>query len=97
MKNKQMKNKARKLIGLFILSLSLSLGSVSSVEAQCPMCRMSAESNLQNGGTAGKGLNNGILYMLATPYLLIGGIAYVWWRNRRKEEEEEEPEELLVD
>lgn len=24
-------------------------------EAQCPMCRMSAESNLKNGGTEGRG------------------------------------------
>ena len=57
------------------------------VDAQCPMCRMTAESNLANGGDEGRGLNNGILYMLATPYLLIGLIGYVWWRNRRKEDE----------
>lgn len=57
------------------------------VDAQCPMCRMTAESNLANGGNEGQGLNNGILYMLATPYLLIGLIGYVWWRNRRKEDE----------
>jgi hypothetical protein len=50
---------------------------------------MSAESNLQNGGTAGKGLNNGILYMLATPYLLIGIVGYVWWRNRNRKQKEE--------
>lgn len=56
-------------------------------DAQCPMCRMTAESNLANGGNEGQGLNNGILYMLATPYLLIGIIGYVWWRNRRKEDE----------
>ena len=58
------------------------------VEAQCPMCKMGAESNLNNGGSSGKGLNNGILYMLATPYLIIGAIAYVWWRNRKKKGEE---------
>jgi len=46
---------------------------------------MSAESNLENGGTEGKGLNTGVLYMLAMPYLLVGGIGYIWWRNRRKE------------
>ena len=57
------------------------------VDAQCPMCRMTAESNLANGGDEGQGLNNGIMYMLATPYLLIGVIGYVWWRNRRKEED----------
>lgn len=55
------------------------------VDAQCPMCRMTAESNLANGGQEGEGLNNGILYMLATPYLLIGVIGYVWWRNRKKD------------
>jgi hypothetical protein len=80
--------KIKKLASLLVLSLTLLLASPYTADAQCPMCRMSAESNLKNGGEAGKGLNNGILYMLATPYLLIGGIAYVWYRNRRKEDEE---------
>ncbi|MCB0706393.1 MAG: hypothetical protein KDC34_13845 [Saprospiraceae bacterium] len=57
--------------------------------AQCPMCKMSAESNLKDGGSAGKGLNAGILYMLAAPYFLVGTIGFIWYRNRRKEEEEE--------
>ena len=38
--------------------------------AQCPMCRIAAESNLKDGGTAGAGLNAGILYMLAAPYYI---------------------------
>lgn len=73
-----------------MLTLTLSFANVSTVEAQCPMCRMSAESNLENGGEAGKGLNKGILYLLATPYLMIGGIAFFWYRNRRRNEEEDE-------
>ncbi len=81
-----MKKYIRILTISFVLALSSS--SVSTVAAQCPMCRMSAESNLQNGGTAGKGLNNGILYMLATPYVLIGLIGYVWWRNRKREHQD---------
>ena len=55
--------------------------------AQCPMCKIAAESNLENGGTAGKGLNNGILYMLSLPYVLIGVIGFIWYKNRNKEEE----------
>lgn len=59
--------------------------------AQCPMCKMSAESNLKNGGTVGRGLNAGILYMLALPYTLVGTIGFIWWRhNRRKGEDEVE-------
>lgn len=51
--------------------------------AQCPMCKMSAESNLREGGTDGKGLNAGILFMLSLPYLIIGSIGYSWWRNQK--------------
>jgi len=74
-----------------ILALTLSFGvTPTTVEAQCPMCRMSAESNLKNGGASGKGLNAGILYMLATPYLIVGVIGFIWYRNRRKEEDLED-------
>jgi len=48
------------------------------------MCRAVAESGKKNEQTLGRGLNNGILYLLATPYL-IGGVAfYIWRKNRRK-------------
>ena len=53
--------------------------------AQCPMCRAAAETNLAQGGTEGKGLNTGILYMLALPYLLIATIGFLWWKNKKEE------------
>lgn len=59
------------------------------LDAQCPMCKMSAESNLKNGGTAGRGLNRGILYMLSLPYLLVMGLGYVWWKNHQADKEDE--------
>jgi hypothetical protein len=62
--------------------------------AQCPMCKIAAESNLKSGGNAGRGLNAGILYLFATPYLLVGGIAYIWYRNRKRRDEMEMEEEL---
>ncbi len=58
--------------------------------AQCPMCRMAAESNLAHGGTVGKGLNTGILYMLSVPYLLVATGGFIWWRNNKLAKEEEE-------
>ena len=72
-----MKNLVVFFIGMFLF-LNIDL------VAQCPMCKMAAESNLKNGGTAGKGLNAGILYMLLTPYLLVGGLAFWWFKNRKK-------------
>lgn len=75
---------------LFVLCISFSGMMVSGdLAAQCPMCKMSAESNLKNGGTAGKGLNAGILYMLALPYTLVGVIGFIWWKNNRRNREDE--------
>ncbi len=73
--------------GVVLAVAGALLFSARPVQAQCPMCRLSAETNLKNGGTEGKGLNTGILYMLAMPYLLVGAIGYVWWRNRKRIEE----------
>ena len=69
---------------LLVMILVLTTGELL---AQCPMCRATAESNLANGGTEGAGLNQGILYLLGMPYVLVGTIAFIWWRNRRQEHE----------
>jgi len=79
--------KIRKIAMLLALTLSLSLTSSVDLTAQCPMCKMSAEKNLDGGGTAGAGLNKGILYMFAMPYLLVGTLGVIWYVNRRKEDE----------
>ena len=49
--------------------------------AQCSMCKAVAES--ANGGGFGPGLNYGILYLMISPYLIIGGIAYRLYRARK--------------
>jgi hypothetical protein len=71
------------------LTLVFFLMTGEDLLAQCPMCRATAESNLANGGTEGRGLNNGILYLLGMPYFLIGTVAYLWWRNRKQGLDEE--------
>jgi len=73
------------LVGFVLL---LMIVDSSQTIAQCPMCRMAAETNLANGGTEGKGLNKGILYILSLPYLLVGTIGFIWWRNRNNTKEE---------
>ena len=55
-------------------------------EAQCPMCKASVESNLKNGGSTGKGLNNGIMYLLAAPYLAMAGIGFLWYKKFKKKD-----------
>jgi hypothetical protein len=80
-----MKNASFVIICLVVLAALLL---PEYADAQCPMCKMSAESNMKGGGTAGRGLNAGILYMLVMPYLIVGGIAFWWWRNRKKSDDD---------
>ncbi len=77
--------KSRSKISLIVLLMLLAI--VVDTYAQCPMCRMSAESNLANGGSEAKGLNTGILYMLSMPYLLVATMGVIWYRNKKSEAE----------
>ncbi|MAO10464.1 MAG: hypothetical protein CMC07_06175 [Flavobacteriaceae bacterium] len=63
------------IILLFLLVVSLP------ADAQCAMCRAVLET--QDGGQAAKGINNGIVYLMIFPYLLIGGIGYAIYRTRK--------------
>lgn len=49
------------------------------VEAQCAMCRAVLES--EDGQSTAKGVNNGIVYLMVIPYVLIGGLAYFIYRK----------------
>lgn len=73
----------KKLLPYILLLVLIVVGG--DLLAQCPMCRATAESNLANGGTEGAGLNQGILYLLGMPYVLVATVAIIWWRNRRQE------------
>jgi hypothetical protein len=57
----------------------------TDVMAQCAMCKKNVETNLQTGGTVGKNINKGILYLMAVPYLLVGSIAFVFFRKQISE------------
>lgn len=50
-------------------------------EAQCSMCRAVLESETDQ--SAAKGINDGILYLMIFPYLLVGGVGYFIYRSRR--------------
>ena len=56
-----------------------------SVEAQCAMCRAVLERD-ENSQTA-KGVNNGIMYLMVFPYLLIGAVGYAIYRSRKEAKE----------
>jgi len=62
---------------------ALSVALPSGVHAQCAMCSLTAENATENGNTQGKGLNKGILFLLAIPYLAAVGVGVLWYKKYR--------------
>lgn len=50
-----------------------------STNAQCAMCRAVLES--EEGQTAAEGINNGIIYLMVLPYLLVAGVGYFVYKK----------------
>ena len=67
----------RVLISCFLVFLT-----VAEVSAQCSMCRAVLES--EGAQETAKGINNGIIYLMAIPYLLVVFVGYQIFRILNK-------------
>ena len=76
------------LYKLFRVSWLLYLGATygSLVWGQCVMCRTQLESNLTQSESrhAAEGINHGVLYLMAIPYLSLVVLAYAWYRKAKR-------------
>ena len=63
---------------LFLLA---ALVFPTGLSAQCAMCRAVLESGGDN--TVAEGINNGIVYLMAIPYILIGVLLFFVFRKIR--------------
>lgn len=68
-----------------LVTISLLILTVGNAAAQCAMCRMQVQNNVSHGETSvASGLNFGILYLFAMPYLAFMIIAFFWYRASKK-------------
>ena len=68
---------------IFVLLFFLQAGSF--IMAQCSMCTKTAQ---QLGEKPAQGLNSGILYLMFAPFVIVGFIAFRWWKNNKEAEAE---------
>lgn len=67
---------------LFFLVLAIFFVGIDA-EAQCAMCKATAESATENVDKGiGEGLNSGIVYLMLIPYVLLGTVAMVFFRKK---------------
>ncbi|WGK65552.1 hypothetical protein [Croceiramulus getboli] len=69
----------------YVLLLILLIVAFAKADAQCAMCRAVLESEADNAQA--KGINNGIMYLMALPYILVGGLIYVIYRARKRQKD----------
>jgi hypothetical protein len=67
---------------LLILCLLL-LVSLETM-AQCAMCTKTAA---QLGEKPAAGMNTGILYLMATPFVIMGYLGFRWWKSQKSSNE----------
>lgn len=63
----------------FLILIFIFFLAIDSVQAQCSMCRAVLESEAD--GKTAEGINNGILYLMAIPYVIVGGLFYFIYRK----------------
>lgn len=67
----------KKLLFITVFILIAQLGN-----AQCAMCRAALESS--DGGIKAEAVNDGIVYLMIFPYLLVAIVGYAVYRLRKK-------------
>ena len=65
-----------------LLALLFSIFYSLNTSAQCAMCR--AVLGTEDGGVKAEAVNDGIVYLMAFPYILVGIIGYVVYKSRQK-------------
>ena len=80
---------------IFIICLALLFVALPEyTQAQCSMCKASVESSAGQKNSVAAGINKGILYLMAVPYLLLMFIfrkqLVALWKNIRGKETEVE-------
>jgi hypothetical protein len=76
-------NKTAKYLIAIGITLVLTVLSVSTVDAQCAMCRAVAENSLNDDGYGtAAGLNNGIMFLMGIPYILLATLFLVFFRKQ---------------
>lgn len=83
---KRMENKTPKYLGIlfFLFSFFFSVASYS----QCAMCRAALES--EEGGVKAEGINNGIVYLMVIPYILVAAAGFAIYKIKYSKKDEKE-------
>ena len=74
---------AMKRVHYLIVLIFSAASLVQVASAQCSICTKTAQ---QLGEGPAQGLNSGIMYLMFTPFIIVGVIGYRWWKINKDAE-----------
>ena len=77
--------KELKKIKIFLIASGLF--TELKIKSQCAMCKAVVESNLESGDDIGSGLNDGILYLMSAPYVVVILFAIFYFLQKRNQKQ----------
>lgn len=70
-----------------LFTFLLIIATLWDTASQCSMCRAVLESEADTGQA--EAINDGIVYLMAFPYILVGGVLYVVYRSFKKKKSQQ--------
>jgi len=77
----------KRCIAVIFCALLLVAANVEVANAQCAMCSLNAENSTKGGNTQGRGLNNGIFFLLGAPFIIVSAVGFLWYKKFRNKDE----------
>lgn len=73
----------KKLVFIILFAFISSFCFSNAVNAQCSICTKTAG---QLGEKPARSLNSGIVYLMLTPFAIVGYIGFKWWKAEKQSE-----------
>jgi hypothetical protein len=70
----------KRLFLILFFFFQFCLFDFKTADAQCSICAKTAQ---QMGEKPAKGFNSGIIYLMLTPFAIVGFVGYKWWKNNK--------------
>ena len=70
----------RKMPVIFLVFFLL-LFTANTAFAQCSIC---TKTSMQQGDKPATGMNSGVVYLMLTPFAIVGYIGYRWWKTEKQ-------------
>ncbi|WP_207492116.1 hypothetical protein [Aridibaculum aurantiacum] len=68
-----------------IFLLTILIAAAASLQPAAAQCSICTKTSMQQGEKPARGMNSGIVYLMLTPFVVMGFLGYRWYKNQQGE------------